>query len=296
LACFTADVRAGQASPLSPAELRGRELYRRGVSSAGRPVSVSLNDEPTTLTFACAGCHGRDGRGRSEGGLRPADVRWSTLSRPLAEAVGARPGRPAYDPARLRRAVTMGFDSGGRRLDPVMPRYHLQREDADDLLAYLLRLGSLADPGLTPERLGLGLLLPAGREGREARRVAEGWAADLAARGGLYARRVEVVFFDDPAALVGVSEEHEPFALVGSSSEADFEPLAAWVARREVPWLHLAPSGDGPPAFQRWIVGVGTASLAAVLARLEHALARAGRDVSRESLVEVLRSGARERR
>ena len=140
----------------------------------------------------CATCHGRDGRGRPEGGVRPANLEWATLA-------SASPSRPAYDEARLRRAITMGIDAGGRPLQPSMPRYRLWREDADDLVAWLRRLGTLRDPGIgdTTLRLHVAGALHV---------LFRAWADEVNARGGIYARRLEIV---------GGDGQDDVFALLG---------------------------------------------------------------------------------
>lgn len=279
---------AGEAAPLTAAERRGRELFRRGESAAGRSVEVTLNGEPTPLAFACAGCHGRDGRGRPEGGFRPADLRAETLRRALP-AEGSRPARPAYDRARLLRAITLGIDPGGRRLDALMPRYRLWREDADDLLAYLDRLGTLTDPGLAPDAVRVGVFLAGERRRDDARRAVEAWATELSARGGVYARRPEVVLLDD-VDLPALDEEREPFVVVGRPAAQTSAALAAWVAAREVPWLRASGAGEAPAG--PWTVDLrapaGDAP-AGVLGALTDALARIGRDASREGLLRALR-------
>jgi hypothetical protein len=266
------------AGGLSPAEHRGREIFRQGTSGGGHRVSVTLHGEPAPVTFGCAGCHGRDGRGRIEGGIRPPDIRWETLVGPAAG--GARYPRPAYDRGTLVRAITMGIDPSGRPLDAVMPRYQLFREDADDLLAFLARLGGLSDPGLTPDDFHLGVFLPPGPGRGAARRAIEEWEASLRARGGIYGRRPAVLYLEDgPAGLEGLAEEAEPLAVVGDPGEASIDRTLAWVRAREVPWLRTAPTGAerSPEALLNEVRA------------LERALARAGRDVSRERLAEVLR-------
>jgi hypothetical protein len=276
---------------LTPAERRGRTLFLRGTAASGAVVPATLNGAPAPTALPCASCHGRDGRGRPEGGLDPADVRSQALSRALV-AMGTRRARPAYDVARLKRAVTMGLDPAGRRLDPLMPRYHLLRQDADDLLAFLGRLGTLSDPGLTPDAVRVGVLVVPGPEGGHARARVEAWASALAARGGLYARRPEPVFFRGAEDLAGLAEEDEPFVLLGLPEAASLQAVAAWAARREVPWLVSRPSDSLPP-LDRWVVAMppatrGVAPAVAVLAPLERALARIGREATRERLVEAL--------
>ena len=174
---------------LSPAETRGRQIFLQGTSASGREVTPVFASGPSPAPMACATCHGRDGRGRAEGVRGAPDIEWETLSRPSAT-------RPAYDEARLRRAITMGIGPAGRRLDPVMPRYRLWRSDADDLIAWLRRLGTLREPGVTATTLRIGAAGPM-------RPVFQAWADDLNARGGIYARRIELADDDDVFAILG---------------------------------------------------------------------------------------------
>jgi hypothetical protein len=221
-------------------------------------------------------------------------VRWQTLSRARG-ASGVRTARPAYDVPHLLRATTMGIDAAGRALDPLMPRYLLQRGEADDLLAFLARLGTLADPGLTPDAVRVGVLLPPGPQAAAARARVEAWAAGLAASGGIYARRPEPEFFGSAAELAGLDEAHEPFVLLGVPDGAAFEAVAAWAVRREAPWVVAQPS-DSVPRLDRWIAVLppaprGEPPAVAALAPLERALERIGREATRERLVEALESG-----
>jgi ABC-type branched-subunit amino acid transport system substrate-binding protein len=86
------------------------------------------------------------------------------------------------------RAITMGIDAGGNRLDPIMPRFHLSMADAAALLAYIKRLGTLPQPGLDDHSLILGTILGA-------REAASGLAlsayfAKVNQDGGLFGRQI----------------------------------------------------------------------------------------------------------
>ncbi|HJZ74254.1 MAG TPA: c-type cytochrome [Vicinamibacterales bacterium] len=174
---------------LSPAETRGRQIFLQGTSASGREVTPVFAGGPSPAPLACATCHGRDGRGRREGGIRSANIEWDTLAR--ASAI-----RPAYDDPRLRRAITMGIDAGGRRLDPAMPRYRLWRDDADDLVAWLRRLGTIGEPGVSDTTLRV-------RVAGTMSAVFQAWADAVNSRGGIYGRRIEIADDDDTFALLG---------------------------------------------------------------------------------------------
>jgi hypothetical protein len=55
--------------------------------------------------------------------------------------------RPAYNRKSLADALRSGVDSGGRKLNDVMPRYQLSGPDMDILICYLEMLSSAPSPG-----------------------------------------------------------------------------------------------------------------------------------------------------
>ncbi|MFZ6733559.1 c-type cytochrome [Undibacterium sp. Ji42W] len=95
---------------------------------------------------ACVRCHGNQGQGREEGGLRAP---------PIA-------GKP--DRQYLQRALLDGVGSNGQALHPLMPRYHMDASSVDDLLAYLSVIGR-DTPGLTDTVLRVGVSVPANAYG-----------------------------------------------------------------------------------------------------------------------------------
>ncbi|HKR67191.1 MAG TPA: c-type cytochrome [Thermoanaerobaculia bacterium] len=229
---------------LTPAELRGRELFTKGTSAAGREVSVTIGGGTVTAAMPCASCHGSDGTGRTEGGVTTPDIRWDALMR-------------KYDERGVVRAITMGT-----RLSPVMPRYHLWREDATDLLAYLKKLGTLPEPGVSDEAITVGVLTSS----NAMRDAVERWAADVNARGGIYTRRIALRFSNDDESFVFIGD--------GVQTPAD----APLVATR-------ASDDPGPLVFS-----VEPLNILAAASVVEETLRRAGRGVTRESFVTTLES------
>src|SRR5687768_6697441 len=137
---------------LTPAEERGRHIYRTGESRAGRPMTAVVSgSELGASIFACANCHGLEGRGVPEGNVTPSDIRWSTLQKIAVPEVGRK--RPKYNDETLARAIRDGVDSAGNPLSPVMPRFRMGDEDLSDLIAYLKRLGDEPQPGLTDDSI-----------------------------------------------------------------------------------------------------------------------------------------------
>ena len=134
-----------------------------------------------------------------------------------------------------------------------MPRYVLGEEEAEELLAYLERLGEAPDPGVSPSTLMLGSALPLSGErgpvGREVEAVLRAAFAEVNAAGGIFRRRLELVVEDDAASGEKDSTtrlvERGVFALVASLREGPV-PSDTLLRREEVPLvLPLAEGGSG---------------------------------------------------
>lgn len=232
---------------MNPGVARGKEIYMNGRSTLG-PITATL-DEGTTripaVAMPCASCHGNDGRGRTEGGSTPSDITFESLRRAYLVTTASGRRRGAYDDAKLRRAITQGVDASGNRLDPVMPRYAMPKKDLEALIAYMKKLGSELDPGLSETAIKLGVVLPPGETMREAstetRAIVGAWFEDVNKRGGIFGRRIELSFIDpagsadERAAAVRAFVRSPVFALVSSFSEGAERELAAVAEETRTP-------------------------------------------------------------
>lgn len=232
-------------SPLTPGERRGRQIYLRGSGAEGREVSAVLGDgdgatQVSAGILPCVECHGWDGRGRAEAGVPPAEITWATLTAPDGR------GRPRHSEGTLARAITLGTDPAGRSLAAVMPRYRLSREETDDLIAYLKRLGDDRDPGVTKTSITVGTLLPAAgplaETGRAVAAVLAAYFAEVNDQGGVHDRRLHVKAAEpaEGAAGTAVGAERflkrvQVFAVVAPWIAGAEHEVAALMAREEVP-------------------------------------------------------------
>jgi ABC-type branched-subunit amino acid transport system substrate-binding protein/cytochrome c553 len=229
---------------------RGRKIYLSGVPANGSPLVASVGnaamDVPASI-LKCVNCHGRDGRGKAEGGVTPANIRWEELTKPSGSGPAVGRQRTAYSGKLLVRAITMGLDASGNRLAPAMPRYRLTHEQAGDLVAYLEVLGREADPGVTDTGLKIGVVLPpAGIPGAAdaTRRVIAAFASQVNEQGGLYGRQLKIAFVtapDEVPARAGVIrdfvETEQPFALVSSYIAGCEAEIGRYLEENEVPLI-----------------------------------------------------------
>lgn len=241
----------GTPDELSAQEQRGRQIYLTGTSPSGADLTAVLGDQgaevPATV-LPCVTCHGRDGRGKPEGGIVPSNLTWEALTKPYGATSPGGRQRPPYTEQRLKRAITMGLDAGDTPLDIAMPRYRLSGQDLDDLVAYLKRLGHETDPGLTERSLRVGVILapPAllAEKNSAVRAVLTAYFDDVNRRGGLYNRRIDLLFLDAPEALEKRSaaarafiEEEQLFAIVAPFIAGIDEAMAALAADLAIPFI-----------------------------------------------------------
>ena len=149
----------------------GERMYREGVLPSGKPMeALVMGDIPFDgRMFTCDDCHQRSGLGSEEGTVitwptngkelfaprhrtgayrPPAAGEDSSGRRALPEYFQVEPERPAYTDKALARLLRVGVDPGGRRLDPIMPKYRLSRKNQAILTYYLKHLSNEYSPGV----------------------------------------------------------------------------------------------------------------------------------------------------
>mgnify|MGYP000396854296 CR=1 FL=1 len=151
------------------------------------------------------------------------------------EAVTPNPNQPRvhFDEESLARVIRTGVDPGENRLDQSMPMYQMPEGDMADLIAYMKRLETDFDPGLSDDRIQVGTLLPLqGSQGELGRAMAQAIHAhfqQLNEKGGIFGRKLELlaVPYGSSAGatldnLRAAFENEGVFALVGASHKLDF--------------------------------------------------------------------------
>ncbi len=242
-------------------ETRGKQIYLYGTGYNGVPIEALAGEGTVKVPAAilrCVNCHGPDGRGKPEGGVYPSNIRWTELSKPYAIATGSGRERPPYTESLVVRAITMGIDSGGKRLNGAMPKYQLTREQADDLVAYLKVLENAHDPGLADQSIKIGVILPPeetfGGMHRAVRETLLAAFHKINDEGGIYGREILCAFDSAPQYARAESfkrflQQEQPFALVESFIAGNESEINSCIERSSVPLIgaiSLFPGDDAP--------------------------------------------------
>lgn len=239
------------AAELSAQEQRGKQIYTQGESRSGAPVSAIISRGATPIPgsiLPCVGCHGEDGKGRPEGGVVPPDITWSSLTAVLGHDHAYGRSHPAFDESTLGRAITHGVDSGDNALDIAMPRFQMNDEDLQDLVAYIKRIEHDLDPGLSDDKIRIGTLLPragvAGSQGQAMFQVLRSYFDDINAQGGIHGRQIEFIaggYDQDPKRVAWEArdflEQQSIFAMAGAYISGVEQPITALVDELRIPLI-----------------------------------------------------------
>ncbi|WDE08051.1 ABC transporter substrate-binding protein [Thalassomonas viridans] len=197
---------------------RGQTIYMTGKSPSGQDIQARLNDKGASLPASlmpCVNCHQDDGKGTTEGGVSPPDIRWSSLTRPYGIHHQDGQTSPAYDTRSIKKAISMGVNSAGQSLNQIMPRYQLSHQDMDDLIAFLTGLGNYRISGVRNDSIRIGVILSEESSGKEnidgespitkpstrakaITQVLNSYFHEINRRGGIYQREIETVFIPGP--------------------------------------------------------------------------------------------------
>ena len=271
-------------TPLTPEQEAGRVLYQEGESAFGDAFSgrLGIARQPLPGTaLRCGNCHGVDGLGRPEGGIRPGNITWSELTKSYGHEHDSGRRHPAFDEASLKRAITEGVDPSGNQLDGSMPRFNISGRDLKALLAYLKQLEFQHDPGVGSDTLRLGTLLPGtGRFaelGQAVKGILQAHLDGINSSGGIYGRKLVLVSAeyageDRDAArheLRNLVEQGNVFALLSPFAAGIEDDLGRLANQAMIPVVGpLSLFGDDPRVVNQQVFHLlsGVGELAEVLA------------------------------
>jgi ABC-type branched-subunit amino acid transport system substrate-binding protein len=232
---------------LTPEEKRGKAFYLRSQSSSGQEVTALLGEiDVPASTLTCAGCHGARAEGKTEGGVTAGNLTWSNLTKPYGHTHPGGRKHPAFSESSFIRALTAGLDPAGNKLAVAMPKYRMPQQDMADLIAYLKRIETDFDPGVTETSIVIGTLLPEKTAmtglAQSMGDVLQAYFAEVNARGGIYNRKIELrVMYGDShstqANMKHLIENEEVFALVSGLTAGAEESVTALSQENEVPFI-----------------------------------------------------------
>jgi ABC-type branched-subunit amino acid transport system substrate-binding protein len=247
--------------PLTPQERLGKSLYLRGSSPTGREITATVGEvEVPATTLTCAGCHGAKGLGKTEGGVTAGELTWAHLTKPSGHAHPSGRKHGPFGEAAFARAVADGIDPDGNELTAAMPRYRMSPEDTAALVAYLKRIASDRDPGLSDDRMRVGTSLPSAgplaETGAAMKDVLVAYFDELNSRGGIHNRKIELRVADAGADAAAASanarrliRDEQVFAMLGGITAGADAEMAALARDEEIPFVGpstLWPQ-TGPP-------------------------------------------------
>jgi len=143
----------------------GRRIYMEGILPSGKPLlGKRLNSvQVEGVTAACESCHRRSGMGGLEGNIVAPPISGRFLfakkeDRAIALMDTRAPknitkAHNPYDLKSFSKTLAEGVNVGGQALNPLMPRYNLNNQEINALIAYLKQLSVDLSPGVGKDTL-----------------------------------------------------------------------------------------------------------------------------------------------
>ena len=236
-----------QRRELTLQEKRGKAFYLRGESASGQEITAMMGEiDVPASTLTCAGCHGNRGEGITEGGVTAGNMTWAFLTKPYGHTDDGGRKHPPFTESSFVRLMTAGLDPAGNKVAVAMPTYRMPQEDMANLIAYLKRIETDTDPGVTDTSIVLGTVLPekAALSGlaQSMGDVLQAYFAEINSRGGIYNRKIELrVMHGDSKATVPnmkrLIDDDQVFAIVSGLTAGAEDGVAALTHEKEVPFI-----------------------------------------------------------
>lgn len=236
-----------QRRELTPQEKKGKAFYLRGESASGQELTAMMGEvDVPASTLTCAGCHGNRGEGITEGGVTAGNMTWAFLTKPYGHTDDGGRKHPPFTESSFARLMTSGVDPAGNKLAVAMPTYRMPQEDMANLIAYLKRIETDTDPGLTDTSIVLGTVLPDKTAlsglAQSMGDVLQAYFAEINSRGGIYNRKIELrVMHGDSKSTVSnmkrLIDDEQVFAIVSGLTAGAEDGVAAITHEKEIPFI-----------------------------------------------------------
>ena len=142
--------------------------------------------------------------------------------------------------------MTAGVGPAGNKLSVAMPTSRMPLKDMSDLLAYLKRIETDFDPGVSETSIVIGTLLPARNTmtglAQAMGNVLQAYFAEVNNNGGIYNRKIELRLMhgDTTSTLPNMKhliDDEQVFAIVSGLTAGAEEDVATLSKDREVPFI-----------------------------------------------------------
>lgn len=232
---------------LTPQEKRGKAFYLRGETASGQEITAMMGEvDVPASTLTCAGCHGNRGQGITEGGVTAGNMTWAFLTKPYGHSDDGGRKHPPFTESSFARVMTTGLDPAGNKLAVAMPTYKMSQEDMANLIAYLKRIETDTDPGVTDTSIVLGTVLPEKTAmsglAQSMADVLQAYFAEINSRGGIYNRKIELRILNGDSKLTvpnmkRLIDDDQVFAVVSGLTAGAEDGVAALTQEKEVPYI-----------------------------------------------------------
>ncbi len=189
------------AGSLTAIEMNGRQIYFSGESPSGRAIGSSFGLQQVQIPgnlAVCSSCHGYDGLGRPESGIEPTNITWKHLTKTFGH-IHDNLQHPAFTEKSLKTFIREGIYPGGQSADPGMPRYDMSESDLDALVAYIKKLGSIQDSGISPGQIRVGTVMSVdgvlAEKTAQLEKLIQGYFEQINASGGIFGRELSLVSY-----------------------------------------------------------------------------------------------------
>ena len=151
----------------------GKRLYEEGIDASGKPLAATRFDQSRVegREAACINCHRKSGMGGVEGAtiVQPINNEFlfhRTVSTMAIVDPRIRMGfsmpQGSYTDASAVSAITEGKKLDGTALGPLMPRYQLDSQSAEAIIAYLKTLSATVSPGIGKDHIQFATVIAPG--------------------------------------------------------------------------------------------------------------------------------------
>ena len=173
---------------------KGRLIYQQGITIDNASANIAGGMGMDVKSYPCQSCHRQDASGAFEGGVNVPAITWGALTKRRPSEI-----KTAYNPQKIKRAISSGVNSKGEALHPLMPRYTFSERDLNNLLDYLEHQNNLPEFGIKNDEIKVGVIITQNSAFNEIKgiikTILEAYFKEVNKNGGIHGRKITLEFF-----------------------------------------------------------------------------------------------------